>query len=170
MKKFWEDRQKPRLELDPQRIGRGAQQARGHQKAEETPSRVPVLAFASAFRTVARPRKQRRWRYALALLLWASPVMAEHGWPVAGQPLVIDVRTEAEYRQEHVREALNIPYDEIAGRIAAVAPDRATPITLYCRSGRRSGIAEQTLRRLGYRQIENRGGLDDMRRGGYRID
>ena len=170
MKNFWEDRQKPRPELDPQRIERGSEPARGHQKAEETPSRASALVVASAFRAVARPRKQRRWRYALALLLWVSPVMAEHGSPVAGQPLVIDVRSEAEYRQEHVREALNIPHDEIAGRIAAVAPDRATPIALYCRSGRRSGIAEQTLRRLGYRQIENRGGLDDMRRDGYRTD
>ena len=170
MKKFWEDRQRLRLKLDPQRIERGIEQARGQQKAQETPLRVPALAFASAFRAVARLRKQRRWRYILTLLVWMSPVMAEHGSPVAGQPLVIDVRTETEYRQEHVREALNIPYDEIAGRIAAVAPDRATPVVLYCRSGRRSGIAEQALRRLGYRQIENRGGLDDMRRDGYRTD
>ncbi|MGB2683277.1 MAG: rhodanese-like domain-containing protein [Candidatus Competibacter sp.] len=107
----------------------------------------------------------------LALLLTVFPVWAEHGGlPVAGQPLIIDVRTEAEYRQEHVREALNIPYDQIAERIAAVAPNRDTPIALYCRSGRRSGIAEQTLRQLGYRQAVNQGSLDDMRRGGFRTD
>jgi len=45
--------------------------------------------------------------------------------------------------------------------------DRDAPIVLYCRSGRRSGIAEQTLRQLGYRQVENRGGLHDMQRSGY---
>lgn len=106
----------------------------------------------------------------LALLLTVCPAWAEHGAPVAGQPLVIDVRTEAEYRQGHVRGALNISYDQIAGRIAAVAPDRDAPIDLYCRSGRRSGIAEQTLRGLGYRRVENRGSLDDMRHSGFRTD
>ena len=107
----------------------------------------------------------------LAALLFAIPVLADHGNPlVSGQPLVIDVRTVGEYRQSHVAEAINIPLDEIAGRIAAFAPDRETQIVLYCRSGRRSGIAEQTLRQLGYHQIENKGGLHDMRRDGYRTD
>ncbi len=107
----------------------------------------------------------------LAALLFATATLAEHGNPlVPGQPLVIDVRTAGEYRQSHVSEAVNIPFDEIAGRIAAFAPDRDARIVLYCRSGRRSGIAEQTLRELGYHQVENKGGLHDMRRGGYRID
>lgn len=107
----------------------------------------------------------------LALLLVSVPVLADHGGPpIPGQPLVIDVRVAGEYQQAHVREAVNIPYDEIAGRIAAFAPDRDTRIVLYCRSGRRAGIAEQTLRRMGYGQVENRGGLDDMLRSGYRTD
>ena len=60
--------------------------------------------------------------------------------------------------------------DEIAGRIAAVAPDRDRRIVLYCRSGRRSGIAEQALRQMGYRQVENKGGLNDMLQNGYQTD
>jgi phage shock protein E len=107
----------------------------------------------------------------LAALLFSVPAWADHGGPPApGQPLVIDVRTAGEYHGGHLREAINIPYDEIAGRIAAFAPDRDTRIVLYCRSGRRSGIAEQALRQMGYRQIENRGGLNDMLRDGYRTD
>lgn len=106
----------------------------------------------------------------LAALLFAAPALAGHGVPVSGQPLIIDVRTTGEYQMEHVREAINIPYDEIAARIATFAPNQDTRIVLYCRSGRRSGIAEQSLRQLGYSQIENKGGLDDMRRGGYRTD
>jgi phage shock protein E len=104
-------------------------------------------------------------------LLFSISALAHHGGPPApDQPLIIDVRTVGEYQQEHVRQSVNIPYDEIAGRIAAFAPDRDARIVLYCRSGRRSGIAEQTLRQLGYRQIENRGGLNDMQRSGYRTD
>ena len=106
-------------------------------------------------------RKSAGFFAALALLFSVSAL--------ADQPLVIDVRTAEEYRQGHVRDALNIPYGEIASRIAALIPDRDTSIVLYCRSGRRAGVAEHALRQLGYGRIENRGGLDDMQRGGYSI-
>lgn len=106
----------------------------------------------------------------LVVLLFSIPVLAEPGGlPTPGQPLIIDVRTIEEYRAGHVQDAINIPYDEIAGRIAAFAPDHDARIVLYCRSGRRSGIAEQALRQMGYRQIENKGGLNDMLQNGYQI-
>ncbi|MDS4028697.1 MAG: rhodanese-like domain-containing protein [Candidatus Contendobacter sp.] len=107
----------------------------------------------------------------LAALLFSILALAEpSSLAVPGQPLIIDVRTTEEYRAGHVREAINIPYDEIAARIAAVAPDRNSGIVLYCRSGRRSGIAEQALRQMGYRQVENKGGLNDMLQSGYQTD
>lgn len=110
-------------------------------------------------------------KLATLLLLFSIPALADHGdLPEPDQPLIIDVRTTSEYQQEHVRQSVNIPYDEIANRIAAFAPDRDARIVLYCRSGRRSSVAEQTLRQLGYRQIENQGGLNDMQRNGYRTD
>ena len=106
----------------------------------------------------------------LAALLFSVPTWADPGGLLApGQPLIIDVRTADEYRAGHVQDAINIPYDEIAGRIAAVTPDHDARIVLYCRSGRRSGIAEQALRQMGYRQIENKGGLNDMLQNGYQI-
>jgi len=40
--------------------------------------------------------------------------------------------------------AVNIPYDEVAARSAEVGP-RGKPVLLYCRSGRRSGIAAAEL-------------------------
>ena len=33
---------------------------------------------------------------------------------------------------------------------------------LYCRSGRRSGLAKQSLEELGYRQVINAGAYDDL--------
>ena len=107
----------------------------------------------------------------LSILLFAVPALADHGGqPRPGQPLVVDVRTEGEYRQGHVREAVNIPYDQIAQRIAAFASDRDARIVLYCLSGRRAGIAGQALRQLSYDRIENKGVLGDRRRAGYRTD
>ena len=108
----------------------------------------------------------------LAATLWSVVTMAEPGGAPtfsSQPPLVIDVRTADEYRQSHVQNAINIPYEQIGSHIAAVAPDRTAPLVLYCRSGRRSGVAEQTLRQMGYRQIENKGGLGDMQRSGYLI-
>lgn len=104
----------------------------------------------------------------LAMLLLTLPVLAEQvGVFRPDQIPVIDVRSAEEYREGHIREAVHIPYEQIADRITTIVPDRDTRIILYCRSGRRAGIAEQALRKLGYTHIENKGGLEDMRRAGY---
>jgi len=79
----------------------------------------------------------------------------------AGDPLWIDVRTAAEFTAGHVDEAVNIPYDEIAEGIGALDVGENAVIYVYCRSGRRSGIAKDTLEGLGYSQVFNIGGLED---------
>jgi phage shock protein E len=79
----------------------------------------------------------------------------------AEDALWIDVRTAQEFSDGHVTGAVNIPYEEIAGQIEAIAPDKDALIYLYCRSGRRSGIARDTLDGLGYTRAVNVGGLDD---------
>jgi rhodanese-related sulfurtransferase len=65
---------------------------------------------------------------------------------------VVDVRTPAEFAAGHVPGAVNIPYDELARRAGELGPP-STPVLLYCRSGRRSGIATDTLRKLGFGEI-----------------
>lgn len=82
----------------------------------------------------------------------------------AGEALWIDVRTADEYRTEHVTEAVNIPYEEIAGRIGEVTGDKDALIYVYCRSGRRSGIAKDSLEQAGYNNVVNLGGLEDAKR------
>ena len=78
--------------------------------------------------------------------------------------LWIDVRTAEEYSQWHVPGAVNIPYEEIAGRIGEVTLDKNALIYLYCRSGRRSGIALDTLSEAGFTNAFNIGGLEDANR------
>lgn len=70
-------------------------------------------------------------------------------------PVIIDVRTEEEFAERRLEDAVLIPYDEIGDRIEAVAPDRATPIVLFCRSGRRAGIARKELLAKGYLKVRN---------------
>ena len=76
--------------------------------------------------------------------------------------VLIDVRTEEEFASGALPGAHLIPHEQIAQRIAAVAPDKNAPIVLYCRSGRRSGIAQDNLQALGYTQVINAGGYEQL--------
>lgn len=69
----------------------------------------------------------------------------------ADAPFVLDVRTADEYASGHVPGAANIPYDQVAARLAEVPKDR--PVVLYCRSGRRAGLAAEVLKDQGYRDL-----------------
>ncbi len=61
--------------------------------------------------------------------------------------VIIDVRTKEEYNEGHIKESINIPYDEIDENIEI---DKDKIIFVYCRSGNRSRIAQETLTQLGY--------------------
>ncbi len=61
--------------------------------------------------------------------------------------IVVDVRTEDEYNEGHVKDSLNIPYDEIDENVDL---DKDKTILVYCRSGKRSKIAYDNLKELGY--------------------
>jgi phage shock protein E len=76
-------------------------------------------------------------------------------------PLIIDVRTEAEWNVGHIEGAILIPYESIGERIGAVAKDKSGRIYVYCRSGRRSQIAKASLEKLGYKDVVNLGSLED---------
>ena len=65
---------------------------------------------------------------------------------------VVDVRTPQEFASGHVPGAINIPFDEIGKRAAEIGPP-STRVVLYCRTGRRSGIAADALDKAGYKQV-----------------
>jgi phage shock protein E len=95
----------------------------------------------------------------------ASRGIEQVAWDsIAAGAAVIDVRTAAEFQAGHLPDAVNIPYDEIASRQAELPSDRNRAVVLYCRSGRRSGIAQQTLEGLGYSRAMNAGGYDALMR------
>ena len=71
--------------------------------------------------------------------------------------LLIDVRTAKEYEEGHLENAINIPYTEIAEKIAGYAKNKEERITVYCRSGRRSAIAKETLEKKGYEAVKDAG-------------
>lgn len=74
----------------------------------------------------------------------------------------IDVRTVEEFGQGHVTGAINIPFEDIGKEIHSVTRDIDSDIRVYCRTGRRSGIAKDTLNGLGFENVINEGGYEDI--------
>lgn len=72
--------------------------------------------------------------------------------------LLLDVRTPEEYRSGHIPGSRNLPLDALQG-IATAAPDKGTPLYVYCRSGARSKQAVTLLQRMGYTRVTNIGGI-----------
>ena len=76
--------------------------------------------------------------------------------------ILIDVRTKDEFKSGHLEKAINIPYTEIEEQIKSITKDNHKNIVVYCRSGRRSGIAQKTLIQMGYKNVVNGGGYKDL--------
>ena len=75
---------------------------------------------------------------------------------------ILDVRTQEEYDQGHIgTETLLIPYDEIETQAEAALPDKEAQILVYCRTGRRSKIAAESLASMGYTNVKEFGGIED---------
>ena len=65
---------------------------------------------------------------------------------------------------------LSIPYDQIEQNLSQLPTAKNAKIVLYCRSGRMSQIAAETLVSLGYTDIwDLRGGMVDWEQAGYKI-
>jgi rhodanese-related sulfurtransferase len=61
--------------------------------------------------------------------------------------LLLDVRTVEEFEEARVPGAVNVPLDELPGRVAEISQIAGdTPIVVVCRSGHRSIMAAQILR------------------------
>jgi rhodanese-related sulfurtransferase len=67
--------------------------------------------------------------------------------------VVLDVRTAAEFAAGHVPGARNVSHDELPARLGELAALRDKQVVLYCRSGRRTQIAEDTLRKAGFTKL-----------------
>jgi rhodanese-related sulfurtransferase len=77
-----------------------------------------------------------------------------------GGALLVDIRTEADFKAAHISGARNLPGAEIAAGAEALSRFKDKPIIAYCDTGLTAGSAARHLTRLGYKQALNlRGGL-----------
>jgi phage shock protein E len=95
-----------------------------------------------------------------SILMMALALCALHA---SAKNVVIDVRTAQEYATGHIGDAINIDYTVIGQEISKANVAKDDTVILYCRTGHRSGIALETLKKLGYSKAENYGGINQAR-------
>ena len=75
--------------------------------------------------------------------------------------IILDTREQDEFDEGHIPGAILIPYTEIENNAIELIPDKDKLILVYCRSGRRSKIAAESLAKLGYTNVKEFGGIID---------
>ncbi len=73
--------------------------------------------------------------------------------------MLIDVREPGEFRQGHIPGARNIPLSKIENARSAIH-DKDMPLYVYCQKGTRSGRAVSALKKMGYTNVNNLGGIE----------
>lgn len=81
--------------------------------------------------------------------------------------LVIDVRTQHEWRAGHLPFARHIPLESLGARLSELEPERLT--VFVCRSGNRSGDAARALDEHGYNVANLAGGMVSCRLAGLPV-
>lgn len=79
--------------------------------------------------------------------------------------IILDVRTQEEYDEGHIENAILIPDFEIEEKAESVLTDKNALILVYCRSGRRSKIASEKLAEMGYKNVKEFGGINTWEYG-----
>ena len=77
------------------------------------------------------------------------PELKKHG------ATLVDVRSAAEFASGGAPGTINIPLQELSGRLGEIP--RSAPVVLGCASGTRSGMAKMMLKKNGYERVFNIG-------------
>jgi len=96
------------------------------------------------------------------LLALMSLVFVATSTVSANDEVWLDVRTAAEYQAGHLPGAVNLSHELVEQQISTVIPDKNTSVKLYCKSGRRAGLALDVMKKLGYADVENKGGYQQL--------
>jgi len=66
---------------------------------------------------------------------------------------LIDARSPAEFAQQHLPGAINIPFDAIKANEDLLPGDPAGPVVIYCQTGKRAGLLREQLMARGYEDV-----------------
>ena len=71
--------------------------------------------------------------------------------------IILDVRSKGEFEGGHIKNAINIPVDQLSNSLNKLK-DKSQPIITCCASGMRSASAKSILLSKGYKDVYNGGG------------
>ena len=125
----------------------GAEQAANENEAAGTSAADPSVT------TEATPVPELRTNDAGAVFVTQEEMLRMIDAGTA--PMILDVRTAEEFADGHVPGAINISHDELADRLAEIEAVKEAGVIVYCRSGRRAGIAEELLLGRGYTNVQH---------------
>jgi len=74
---------------------------------------------------------------------------------MANGAIVLDVRSPAEFKDGHIKGALNFPLQNLTTQMNKLKKDQV--IITCCRSGSRSGMANRLLKSNGFQHVHNGG-------------
>lgn len=125
-----------------------------------------LLAFLSLLpgygRAEARPDNDSPARAGAAIKMEVHKISAQEAHRMMSELkdyVLLDVRSDKEYRQGRIDGAYLISDNEITDRAEKELPDKNKAILVYCRSGGRSAKAAAELIRLGYKNVYDFGGI-----------
>jgi rhodanese-related sulfurtransferase len=75
--------------------------------------------------------------------------------------VIVDVRSAEEFASGHSQGAINIPLDQLQGRVSELDPDKT--IIVCCLSGGRSAGAAGVLKQAGFNNVVNAGPWQNTR-------
>ena len=81
--------------------------------------------------------------------------------------VILDVRTEDEYNEGHIENAINIDYYSKSLKKDLNKLDKNKTYLVYCRSGSRSAKTVTIMEELGFKEVYNIGGMIDWTAAGY---
>lgn len=73
--------------------------------------------------------------------------------------IILDVRTQEEYNEGHIENAILLPVTDIKDKAEEILKDKGEKILVYCRSGNRSATASKQLIKMGYTNVYDFGGI-----------
>jgi rhodanese-related sulfurtransferase len=69
-------------------------------------------------------------------------------------PLVIDARSEIEFKRGHIKGALNVPVRKLLLHTAWLPPDKEREVVVTCEHGQRAAVAKGLLSLYGFHNTE----------------
>ncbi len=78
--------------------------------------------------------------------------------------IIFDVRTEDEYDEIHLQDAILLPVDNIVEEIDFYGVEKDEKIGVYCRRGVRAELAKVKLEAAGYKNVTNLGSIRRLER------